>query len=241
MTDVRQRTPMVVVVTCEHGGHRIPADYRPLFAGCDAILASHRGYDLGALTLANELAAALAAPLVASTVSRLLIDLNRSPNNRAVHSEMTRNLAPEQKARIAARYYEPYRRDVEHRVSGGIAKGRRVLHLSSHSFTPVLDGVTRNADVGILYDPKRRFESALCERWSALLGARIAPLRVRRNYPYRGYYDGLTTFLRGRFDEAAYLGVELEINQRHALAGGKRWHALRMQIVQSTIDLLERA
>jgi predicted N-formylglutamate amidohydrolase len=169
----------------------------------------------------------------------LLIDLNRSRDHRAVYSDRTRDLSQDEKARIVARYYEPYRGEVERLVRERIAAGRRVLHLSSHSFTPVLDGVTRSADVGLLYDPKRRFERMLCERWTKVLGARIAPLRVRRNYPYRGYDDGLTTFLRLRFDEADYLGVEMEINQEHAMAAGVRWRSLRAQILQSLVYVLE--
>ena len=41
------------LITCEHGGNRIPPRYRDLFAGCEALLQSHRGYDPGALTLAR--------------------------------------------------------------------------------------------------------------------------------------------------------------------------------------------
>ena len=66
------------VITCEHGGNRIPAPYRDLFHTHQALLDSHRGYDPGALIMARALATAFAAPLVTSTVSRLLVDLNRS-------------------------------------------------------------------------------------------------------------------------------------------------------------------
>ena len=45
-----------LLVTCEHGGNRVPKEYRRLFAGWEPVLASHRGYDPGALTLARELA-----------------------------------------------------------------------------------------------------------------------------------------------------------------------------------------
>ena len=230
---------MMLLVTCEHGGNRIPREYRHLFEGCDAVLESHRGHDPGSLALANDVASACDAPLVASTVSRLLVELNRSPGHRRLYSGMTRDLAPEVKARIAARYYEPYREEVERRVRAGIAAGRSVFHLSSHSFTPALDGVTRDCDVGLLYDPGRRSEKSLCEAWGATLMAHIAPLRVRRNYPYRGYNDGLTTFLRKRFRANAYLGVEIEVNQKHALRGGRGWQSLRKNIVRSLVDLLE--
>ena len=67
-----------VIITCEHGGNRIPAPYRPLFRGMQAQLATHRGFDHGALVMARALAAAFKAPLISACVSRLLIDLNRS-------------------------------------------------------------------------------------------------------------------------------------------------------------------
>jgi len=38
-----------LVLTCEHGGNRVPAAYRALFEGAEALLATHAGYDIGAL------------------------------------------------------------------------------------------------------------------------------------------------------------------------------------------------
>ena len=36
-----------IVITCEHGGNRIPVLYRDLFHGQQQQLESHRGYDPG--------------------------------------------------------------------------------------------------------------------------------------------------------------------------------------------------
>ena len=47
------------LITCEHGGNRIPAPYRRLFRGQRALLDSHRGYDPGALVMAKALASGL--------------------------------------------------------------------------------------------------------------------------------------------------------------------------------------
>jgi predicted N-formylglutamate amidohydrolase len=222
-----------VLVTCEHGGNRVPKEYRALFAGRTSLLATHRAYDPGALTLARELARAFDAPLVASTVTRLLIELNRSPGHPQLYSELTRALPSSVKARIAARYYEPYRREVEQRVARAAAARRRVIHISAHSFVPVLNGSTRNADIGFLYDPARTAERALCARWSQSIGARVSRLRVRRNYPYRGYADGLTTHLRRRFRNRGYVGIEIEVNQKHVLGSEREWRMLRRVLVQS--------
>ena len=64
------------------------------------------------------------------------------------------------------------------------------------------------------------------------------PLRVRRNYPYRGDADGLTTTLRRRFPWQRYLGIEIEVNQKHVLAGGRDWRALRAHIAGSATEVL---
>jgi len=220
----------LLVVTCEHGGNRIPAEYAGLFRGWRGILATHRGFDRGALVMARELAAAFDAPLVASTVSRLLIDLNRSLGNPRVWSDATRILPPARKQRIVRRHYAPYRQRVEGIVSEAVAAGRRVIHLSSHSFTPVLDGHARNADVGLLYDPAHPFETAMAARWKAAFAEHAPALRVRRNYPYKGRNDGLTSSLRRRFPSESYVGMEIELNQA-LMAHGPRWRRLRGTVV----------
>ncbi len=221
------------LITCEHGGNRIPAPYGPLFRGQRALLASHRGYDRGALAMARALASSFGAPLVASTVSRLLVDLNRSVGHPRLFSTATRGAPASVRARIVDRHYVPYRMRVERLVSQSIARRRRVVHVSSHSFTPELDGNVRRADVGLLYDPGRHGEVELCARWQEALEVLAPALRVRRNYPYAGKGDGLTSHLRRSFAAAAYVGIELEVNQRIVLAGGRPWTALRRALVES--------
>jgi predicted N-formylglutamate amidohydrolase len=223
-----------VLITCEHGGNRIPPRYRPLFAGFEALLGSHRGFDPGALALAREMAAALDAPLFFSTTSRLLIDLNRSTGHPKLYSEATRRAPPAVRREILDAHYMTNRDRVEAHIAAAVAGGSRVVHLSSHSFTPVLDGEVRNADVGLLYDPARAGEAELCRLWQARLEDAAPGLRVRRNYPYTGKSDGFTAYLRRRFPPAAYLGIELEINQRQ-LGGGRRWRALRSQVIEALI------
>jgi predicted N-formylglutamate amidohydrolase len=223
------------LITCEHGGNRIPAPYRRMFAGSGALLESHRGYDPGALAMARALAQSLSAPLVTSTVSRLLVDLNRSPHNPQMFSEATRSVPSKVREDIEGRHYVPYRTKVERLVRSAVARGRRVIHISSHSFTPTLRNKVRRADIGLLYDPARKGEVALCARWKAALAAIAPQLTVRRNYPYAGKGDGLTTYLRCRFPQRAYVGIELEINQRIVFAAGPGWTALRRTLVSALL------
>ncbi len=221
------------LITCEHGGNRIPSRYRHLFAGFEALLQTHRGYDAGALALARELARTLAAPLFVSTTSRLLIDLNRSIGHPRLYSEATRDEPARVRSEILERHYLPHRNKVEAEIAEAIARGNRVIHVASHSFTPALDGAVRNADIGLLYDPARPGEAELCRHWQAQLRALAPSLKVRRNYPYAGKSDGFTAYLRCRFPAESYLGIELEINQQHVFNGGRHWRVFRGWVIET--------
>jgi predicted N-formylglutamate amidohydrolase len=222
-----------LVITCEHGGNRIPDRYRDLFTANQTLLRSHRGFDPGALRMAKDLAETFNAPLVASTVSRLLVDLNRSLGHPSLSHETLRKQPSELRDSIVKHYYQPYRTQAEHLIRQAINDHGQVIHLSSHSFTPELDGNIRNADIGLLYDPTRPFEVALCAQWKVDLNATAPELNIRRNYPYEGKSDGLTSWFRKQFSPSTYIGIELEINQKHIINKSQQWTALRKIITNA--------
>ena len=213
-TDRSRRPRRRLLISCEHGGNDVPVQYARLFVGAAEVLDSHRGMDFGALEMARSFAKKLRAPLVAATTTRLLVDLNRSAHHRNVFSEFSRALAPAEREIAMRRYYTPYRTDVERRIAAAVRSGDAVLHISSHSFTPALNGETRRTDLGLLYDPRRPFERSFATAWHEALHARAPQLQVRRNYPYRGVNDALVTHLRRRHGDRSYAGVELEVNQK---------------------------
>jgi len=205
--------PDCVVISCEHASRRVPARYRRLFSGREAVLRSHAGWDIGAAALARALARNVGAPVFLASWTRLLIDANRSPHHRALFSKWTRVLSDDARNELVATLYTPYRRAVEAAIAERLRTGQRVLHVSVHSFVPRLRGETRNAEVGLLYDPQRRRERDLCLTWQAALAAAAPHLRVRRNYPYRGTSDGFSVALRRALPASRYACIELEVNQ----------------------------
>jgi predicted N-formylglutamate amidohydrolase len=219
-----------ILISCEHGGNQVPEAYAPLFRGASKVLESHRGWDPGALPLARELAAALDAPLVACTTSRLLVDLNRTINHPRLFSEWTRSLSSVERAKLLERFWAPHMERVEVFVREQIAKQNPVLHLSIHSFTPIWKEQARTVDIGFLFDPKRDRERSFVNAWLDALRVRQPRLRLRRNRPYRGTSDGLITNLRGQFEAKHYVGVELEVTQRISLGPAKQWNSLRGDI-----------
>jgi predicted N-formylglutamate amidohydrolase len=135
-------------------------------------------------------------------------------------------------------HYAPYREAAREAVAEIAQGGRTVVHVSVHTFTPVLRGRERQADVGLLYDPSRAPERALGLAWQEALRRSDGALRVRRNYPYRGTADGLATSLRREWPPDAYLGLELEVNQHHVLAREPSWSSLRARICDTLAQAL---
>lgn len=206
--------PTAVLVTAEHGGNDVPAEYRALFRGRKALLASHRGWDPGTLDLASRLATAMRAPLVSSAVTRLLVDLNRSPHNPRVFSEVTRPLPRAERLDLLERWHRPHWDATRSALAAALRAHGCALHIAIHSFTPVLAGVRRKPEVAVLYDPARPVERVLALGWARALAAALPSRIVRRNDPYRGSSDGLATAMRRELPASRYVGIEIEINQR---------------------------
>ena len=205
---------MKCIVSCEHASNRVPPRFSQVFEGKEKIMASHEAYDYGAAKLARSLARKISAPLFLGTISRLLIDLNRSPTNRkSLFTQFSRMLGQDERNLLLRKYFQPYREKVEHAVNKIISEGKPVLHVSVHSFSRVKKGKIRNADVGLLYDPERKREKDICAYIVKLLKKEIVLLKVRRNYPYQGKTDGFTSYLRQKHPEKFYIGIEIEINQ----------------------------
>lgn len=225
--------PRRLLLTCEHGGNRVPRRYAHLFREAQGVLDTHRGYDPGSLTLGRFLAKRLKAPLFYSTTSRLLVELNRSPRHRALFSEFTRPLDPAARLEILDAHYHPYRRQVEQWIGDAIAHGGAVLHVSVHTFTPELNGLARNADIGLLYDPSRPSERHFGDAWRIALRRLRGDLRVRKNYPYLGKADGFTTHLRRLWSDEHYAGIELEVNQLWPRRPAREWRQLQEALAHS--------
>lgn len=203
---------MKLVLTCEHAFPDIPEKYQKLFYDEPGILKTHEAYDPGAFDLFKDLES-LAAFSNYQSIGRLLIETNRSEHHPKLFSRYSRVLSKQNKADILQTYYIAYRSKIERKIQDYITDGKTVVHLSVHTFTPVLNGVERNCDIGLLYDPLRTAEKEFCKDWKAEILNQNLELKLRFNYPYLGKADGFTTSLRKIFPKN-YLGIELEVNQK---------------------------
>lgn len=205
-----------VLITCEHASAALPG-------GADlgvsaAVRTSHVGWDAGAARVAGQVARELGCAYVAGAWSRLWVDLNRPAGSRQVVPAVSFGVAVQgnaalsdqaRHARVAA-YHEPHWR----RVTGLVeerARGGGCLHLAIHSFDPAIAPQDRCFEVGVLFDPDWQPEAAIADELRGLVAG--AGYETRTNEPYLGTDEGLTTWLRTRFEDAAYTGIEIELNQ----------------------------
>ena len=205
---------MKLILTCEHGGNEIPTKYAEYFDKNQAVLKTHRGFDLGALDYFKHLKP-LADFSSFSKISRLLIELNRSLHHKNLFSEFTKELPLSAKKELIAEHYLPYRNSIENEISKYINENELVVHLSIHSFTPVLNAVERNCDIGLLFDSRIAQEKQVASFLKETILSKTTDFKVRYNYPYLGKMDGFTTYLRKQFPKN-YVGIEIEINQKYA-------------------------
>ncbi|WP_373058321.1 N-formylglutamate amidohydrolase [Zunongwangia sp. H14] len=228
---------MKFVLTCEHAFNTIPAEYSKYFAGAEAVLKSHRGYDPGAFDLFESLSK-LSDFAIYQKSGRLLVEVNRSLDHPQLYSEYTKGLNKVDKELLLSNYYFLYRNTVEDKIEEFIEEGEKVLHLSVHSFTPELDGEIRNADIGILFDPEKPEEKQLSENLKEKMEEENGKFHVRFNYPYLGKSDGFTTWLRKKFSEN-YCGIELEINQKF-VEKDKMDKEIKQMVFKSVEELLKQ-
>ncbi|MFB9862083.1 N-formylglutamate amidohydrolase [Rufibacter immobilis] len=226
-----------VLVTCEHGGNEIPPEYASAFESAKEVLATHRGYDIGALELFKKLRKISDFSLY-STTSRLVVELNRSLHHPHLFSEFMLPLSTTQAEGVLRQHYYPYRKRVEDQIKELVEQGHHVTHVSVHSFTPVISGKQRKADIGLLYDPKREREQLFAARWRQKIQLLNPDYKIRYNYPYKGTADGLTTHLRKLFSDEQYAGLELEVNQRYPATNPELWQELQAVLQQSLAGAL---
>lgn len=202
-----------VILSCEHAGNLVPDQYQYLFDKEPEVLNTHWGWDPGAWELAQFLATQLSVPLYGCSTTRLLIEANRSLENPQLFSKYSSNLSNTEKEKLIETIYHPYRNQVREFL---IAAMKPILHLSIHTFTPIWNGIERQVDIGILFDPDQPLEKKNCDQFKEILEIYLPDKKIKLNEPYKGTDDGFTTELRKQIPNNQYAGIELEINQKYA-------------------------
>lgn len=171
----------------DHAGRAIPASLGDLGLAAED-RARHIALDIGIAELGPALGEALGAPFVSQGYSRLVIDCNRDPASaEAVPavSDGTRipgneGLSAAARASRVAEVFAPYHRAIAEVLDARAAAGLATVLVALHSFTPVMDGIARECEIGVLHGGgDERFARALLARLEA-----EGSHEVRDNQPY---------------------------------------------------------
>lgn len=191
--------PAGIVLICEHASNALPVDWPEL--GGDLGISeetrmAHAAWDIGALALSRGLAPHLAracggAVLVHAPLSRLVYDLNRSPDHPGAMPEVSEihrvpgnhNLTPEQRIARTMAIHQPFHATLSDEIMRILARGHRPAIIAVHSFTPVYHGRHRNVEFGILMDDDEALAQAIFD------AAQGCGLDTRINEPYSAKGD----------------------------------------------------
>ena len=182
------------VIACEHAWPHIPCRYNNLGLDEQAQL-SHAAWDPGALGVARFLSDELVAPLVASRISRLVIDCNRELDAHDIVPAKSEiydvpgnvGLTSAERAHRVTAYHQPFHAA----LTSGLAHGRdEPVLVTVHSFAPIYNGIARSVEIGIVHDQDDRLANGILHN-----AQRYTSLVVERNAPY-GPEDGVTYTLR---------------------------------------------
>lgn len=227
------------VFVCDHASNHMPSSYDDLGLS-EADRLAHIAWDPGALGVSLNLSTLLNAPLVHSTVSRLIVDCNRdesAPDLVPEISELTeipgnRNLQANERAERLALAHRPFHDAIDGLLDAREGLGFDSVVVSIHTYTPVHKGITRPWEIGLISNTDRR----LADPALALLREKTS-YQVGDNEPYSPD-DGVYYTLQRHGEDRGLMCLMIEVrNDEVATPEAERqWAALLADILSEALD-----
>jgi predicted N-formylglutamate amidohydrolase len=226
-----------VLLICDHATNFIPRAFRSL--GLDqAQLARHITWDIGVAEVTRDLARRLDAPAVLSHFSRLLVDPNRRLDDPTLIPQIgdgvvvpgNRDLSPEAREARIGTFYAPYHAAVAGMLDAMAARGPGPAVVSMHSFTPVMKGVERPWQIGVLWNDDDRLPLPVIAR------LRAQGLAVGDNQPYTGRGGhGCTLHVHAEPRGLANVLIEMRQDLIDTHHGAAQWSALLARVLAEVL------
>jgi predicted N-formylglutamate amidohydrolase len=230
-----------VLLVCDHASRFVPRALGGLGLG-EMELRRHIAWDIGIAEVTRTLADRLGAPAVLSHFSRLIIDPNRGLDDLTLIPQLSdgvivpanRDLsAAASQARIAT-FHQAYHgaiiRTLEAMIGRGAESRQAPAIVSMHSFTPVMKGVERPWQIGILWNRDGRLPVPLMAR------LRARGLIVGDNEPYSGRDNhGYTLHVHAEPRGLANVLIEVRQDLIDTHHGAAEWAELLGETLQAIL------
>lgn len=150
------------LLTGDHAGNRVPEALRSLGLP-DHERERHIAWDIGVMALGTALSAHLDAAFIAQRYSRLVVDCNRDPaSQEAMPSSSDGTVIPgnldmteAMRQQRIGQIHSPYQAAIAASLSARAERAAPTILIALHSFTPVMGGVSRPWEAGILHSDGR--------------------------------------------------------------------------------------
>ncbi len=214
-----------LLLVCDHATRLLTRGLGTLGLS-EAELARHIGWDIGIAEVTRGLARRLDAPAVLSRFSRLAIDPNRALDDPTLIPQISdgvvipgnQALSPgDVQARIES-FHRPYHEAIERGLDALVARGPAPAVVSMHSFTPVIKGIERPWQIGILWDADPRLAQPLMAR----LRAQGVPVGDNQPYTARDGH-GYTLFEHAAPRGLAHVLIEIRQDLVDTHHGAAAW------------------
>ena len=201
------------LLVCDHAGRRVPSALGDMGVAAPD-WDRHIAWDIGAAGVCAALAPALGAASITQAYSRLVIDCNRTPGHPTSIPPVSdgtpipanAGLAAEAATRRVTEIFTPYHAAIAAELDRRRQAGTPAVLIAMHSFTPVLAGVARPWQAGVLHNRDPRLSRVLARLLQA------EGFVVGDNEPYQLSDDSDYT-VPVHAERRALAYVELEIRQ----------------------------
>lgn len=230
-----------IIFVCDHASNALPKNYGTL-GMTPAQLQTHIAFDIGAASVTRAMATALNAPAILGTHSRLLIDLNRGPDDPTLVMKLSDGAiitgnATADRAEVNARidaWYKPYHDAIGREITRAKARGVKPAIISIHSFTPEWKGTPRPWQIGVLWSQKdRRLSDELLD-----VLRRETDLTVGDNQPYSGELEGDCMAQHAIAHGLAHVLIEIRQDLIASVEGATAWSKRLVPLVQQALTNL---
>jgi len=205
-----QQSDSALLFVCDHASNKLPAEYGRLGLSLE-LFETHIASDIGAAAVTRTLAGEFGAAAIMARWSRLLIDLNRGPDDPTLVMKLSDGSiiggnAHADSAQVQRRiklFYAPYHDAIAREIAAVERSGRVPVIISIHSFTPVWKGWARPWEIGILWDRDARLVRPMIKQLEQ------AGFKVGNNEPYSGELENDCLYRHGTMQGFPHVLIEI--------------------------------